>query len=198
MFKLLLLFVLTHHSEAFLSSPSSSSSTFSYKHNNVVNKDTNNKVPTVLSHHHDDTTTITTSCSSTMSHDDITQRRGFLSKLTSTVTTMTGTIFMNPFYSHADGEIPTTTTTTTTTNRINTIEMKTFIDPKGLFAINVPKRYFAIRRTVKGDLPDEKTGQGRRGSSIFTAGDMAKAEVVAIERYVFILFFVVDDIILVM
>ena len=183
MFKLLLLFVLTHHSEAFLSSPSSSSSTFSYKHNNVVNKDTNNKVPTVLSHHHDDTTTITTSCSSTMSHDDITQRRGFLSKLTSTVTTMTGTIFMNPFYSNADGEIPTTTTTTTTTNRINTIEMKTFIDPKGLFAINVPKRYFAIRRTVKGDLPDEKTGQGRRGSSIFTAGDMAKAEVVAIERY---------------
>ena len=66
----------------------------------------------------------------------------------------------------------------------NTIEMKTFVDPKGLFAINVPKRFFAIRRTVKGDLPDEATGKGRRGSSIFTAGDMAKAEVVAIERYV--------------
>ena len=33
-------------------------------------------------------------------------------------------------------------------------------------------------------MPDEKTGKdGRRGSSIFTAGDMAKAEVIAIERY---------------
>lgn len=63
------------------------------------------------------------------------------------------------------------------------IEMKTFVDPKGLFALNVPKSFFAIRRTVKGDLPDEKTGKGRRGSSIFTAGDMAKAEVIAVERF---------------
>ena len=62
--------------------------------------------------------------------------------------------------------------------------MKRFVDPKGLFVINVPNRFFAIRRTVKGDLPDEATGKGRRGSSIFTAGDMSKAEVVAIERYV--------------
>lgn len=65
----------------------------------------------------------------------------------------------------------------------NTVEMKTFVDPKGLFVIQVPKRFFAIRRTVKGDLPDEATGKGRRGSSIFTAGDMAKAEVIAIERF---------------
>lgn len=65
----------------------------------------------------------------------------------------------------------------------NKVEMKTFIDPKGLFIIQVPKRFFAIRRTVKGDLPDETTGKGRRGSSIFTAGDMAKAEVIAIERF---------------
>ena len=64
-----------------------------------------------------------------------------------------------------------------------TVEMKTFVDPKGLFALNVPKRYYAIRRTVKGDLPDEKTGKGRRGSSIFTAGDLAKAEVIAVERF---------------
>jgi hypothetical protein len=61
--------------------------------------------------------------------------------------------------------------------------MKTFVDPIGLFMINVPKRFFAIRRTVKGDLPDEQTGKGRRGSSIFTAGDMAKAEVIAVERF---------------
>jgi len=63
------------------------------------------------------------------------------------------------------------------------VEMKTFVDPKGLFALNVPKRFFAIRRTAKGDLPDEKTGKGRRGSSIFTAGDLAKAEVIAVERF---------------
>ena len=63
------------------------------------------------------------------------------------------------------------------------LEMKTFVDPKGLFALNIPKSFFAIRRTIKGDLPDEKTGKGRRGSSIFTAGDMGKAEVVAVERF---------------
>lgn len=63
------------------------------------------------------------------------------------------------------------------------VEMKTFVDPQGLFAFNLPKRFFALRRTAKGDLPDAKTGVGRRGSSIFTGGDMGKAEVVAIERY---------------
>jgi hypothetical protein len=68
-------------------------------------------------------------------------------------------------------------------NNVVVQDMKTFIDPKGLFIIQVPKRFFAIRRTVKGDLPDETTGKGRRGSSIFTAGDMAKAEVIAIERF---------------
>ena len=63
------------------------------------------------------------------------------------------------------------------------VPMKTFIDPLGLFVIIVPQRFFSLRRSAKGDLPDTKTGQGRRGSSIFTSGDMAKAEVVAIERY---------------
>ena len=61
--------------------------------------------------------------------------------------------------------------------------MKDFVDPKGLFSIRIPKDFFTLRRSAKGDLPDEKTGQGRRGSSIFTAGNMAKAEVVAVERY---------------
>jgi hypothetical protein len=64
------------------------------------------------------------------------------------------------------------------------VELKEFVDPKGLFSIRIPKYYFAIRREVKGDLPDPKTGEGRRGSSIFTAGDMTKAELVAVERYV--------------
>lgn len=63
-------------------------------------------------------------------------------------------------------------------------EMKMFLDPQGLFALNLPKRFFTIRRTIKGDLPDEKTGSGRRGSSIFTAGDLNKAELLAVERYV--------------
>lgn len=61
--------------------------------------------------------------------------------------------------------------------------MKTFVDPQGLFVVNIPKRFFALRRSAKGDLPDEKTGSGRRGSTIFSAGDMAKAEVVSIEYF---------------
>lgn len=72
---------------------------------------------------------------------------------------------------------------TATTAAVNTVPMKNFIDPKGLFAIRIPQSYFTLRRTAKGDLPDAKTGKGRRGSSIFTAGDMAKAEVVAVELF---------------
>jgi hypothetical protein len=64
------------------------------------------------------------------------------------------------------------------------VAMKTFVDPEGLFIINIPQRFFAIRRTNQGDLPNAATGSGRRGSSIFNAGDLAKAEVLAIERYV--------------
>jgi hypothetical protein len=86
--------------------------------------------------------------------------------------------------------VPSLASFVTTSNRAvaaeitsTSIEMKTFVDPIGLFVINVPKRFFAIRRTVKGDLPDEQTGKGRRGSSIFTAGDLAKAEVIAVERF---------------
>ena len=98
-------------------------------------------------------------------------RRNFLEKvITNTITISTAAAISTVAPSFAsDVEAP--------------VEMKTFVDPKGLFALNVPKRFFAIRRTVKGDLPDEKTGKGRRGSSIFTAGDMAKAEVVAVERF---------------
>ena len=59
------------------------------------------------------------------------------------------------------------------------LEMQVFEDP--LFSVRVPKTFFTLRRTQKGDLPDAKTGKGRRGSSIFTAGNMAKAEVIAVE-----------------
>ena len=60
------------------------------------------------------------------------------------------------------------------------VTFKPIIDD--LFSIEVPQTFFAIRRTNKGDLPDAKTGKGRRGGTIFTAGDMGKAEVVAVER----------------
>jgi hypothetical protein len=63
------------------------------------------------------------------------------------------------------------------------MEMKSFIDPQGLFSVEVPKDFFTLRRTNKGDLPDAKTGKGRRGSNIFTAGNMAKAEVVSVARF---------------
>lgn len=60
--------------------------------------------------------------------------------------------------------------------------LRDFVDPQGLFTIQVPEDFYTIRRTQKGDLPDEKTGKGRRGSSIFTAGNLKKAIVVAVER----------------
>ena len=62
------------------------------------------------------------------------------------------------------------------------LEMKLFVDPVGYFLISTPSNFFRLRRSAKGDLPDATTGKGRRGSSIFTAGDMSKAEVVAVER----------------
>ncbi|KAL7444104.1 hypothetical protein ACHAXH_009950 [Discostella pseudostelligera] len=63
--------------------------------------------------------------------------------------------------------------------------MKRFVDNANpsYFVIDVPQRFFTIRRSAKGDLPDAQTGQGRRGGTIFTAGDMSKAEVVAVERF---------------
>lgn len=67
-------------------------------------------------------------------------------------------------------------------NLVDQVEMKNFLDPQGFFEVQIPKRFFAIRRSAKGDLPDAK-GRGRRGSTIFSAGDMAKAEIVAIERF---------------
>jgi hypothetical protein len=63
---------------------------------------------------------------------------------------------------------------------IQAIPFKEFND--AMFSIRLPKSYFAIRRSAKGDLPDSNTGQGRRGATIFTGGDMQKAELIAIER----------------
>lgn len=65
------------------------------------------------------------------------------------------------------------------------VPMKRFVDNANpsLFEMDVPQRFFAIRRSAKGDLPDAKTGQGRRGGTIFTSGDMSKAIVIAVERF---------------
>lgn len=62
------------------------------------------------------------------------------------------------------------------------VEMKSFLDPMGFFSIRVPKIFYILRRSAKGDLPDA-SGKGRRGASIFTAGNLAKSEVVAVERF---------------
>jgi hypothetical protein len=67
---------------------------------------------------------------------------------------------------------------------VPSVPMKLFVDPQGLFVLSLPQRFFVLRRTAKGDLPDETTGKGRRGSSILNAGDLAKAEVLAVERCV--------------
>jgi len=82
-----------------------------------------------------------------------------------------------PFLAHAE---PTAGLEASTSSPL---EMKQFDDPQGVFSLRVPSNFFTLRRTQKGDLPDAKTGKGRRGSSIFTAGNMAKAEVIAVERF---------------
>jgi len=102
-------------------------------------------------------------------------RRDLLASFAAAIAT--STVFSFPSPSTAVAEDLATTTA------VNGLEMKSFVDPKGLFVLNIPKRFFSLRRSAKGDLPDEKTGSGRRGSSIFSAGDMAKAEVVGIEYF---------------
>ncbi len=62
------------------------------------------------------------------------------------------------------------------------VNSRVFTDKdEGLFSLTLPNGYYALRRTVKGDLPDAN-GRGRRGATIFTAGDMKKASVVAVEK----------------
>jgi len=68
---------------------------------------------------------------------------------------------------------------------VEVVPMKRFVDTANpsLFVIEIPQRFFSIRRSFKGDLPDAKTGKGRRGGTIFSAGDMSKAEVIGVERF---------------
>ena len=122
---------------------------------------------------------------SSSSLDAILDRRNWLSDIALTcsaaaVATTTSSLggWIEPAYAAADGGEAAMIAADVAAKT----EMKDFVDPLGLFTIRVPKTFFTLRRTVKGDLPDDKTGKGRRGSSIFTAGNMAKAEVIAVER----------------
>ena len=133
------------------------------------------------------TTTVSTTTkpkpTSSSSLDAIMDRRNWLSDVASTcsaavVATTSNFSWMEPAYADDGGEVSMIAADVAATKT----EMKEFVDPLGLFTIRVPKSFFTLRRTVKGDLPDDKTGKGRRGSSIFTAGNMAKAEVIAVER----------------
>lgn len=87
--------------------------------------------------------------------------------------------------SWAGGRVPTPWLSTASAESIAEVPMKLFVDTAtpSLFTVEIPQQFFAIRRTLKGDLPDPKTGQGRRGGTIFSAGDMSKAEILGVERF---------------
>lgn len=57
---------------------------------------------------------------------------------------------------------------------VKSTEPTTFRDPS--FELTYPGDYFAIRRTISGDVV-------RRGGVIFTAGNLGRAEVVTVERF---------------
>ncbi|OEU17323.1 hypothetical protein FRACYDRAFT_217556 [Fragilariopsis cylindrus CCMP1102] len=114
-------------------------------------------------------------------------RRNWVNGIIVAAATTTSTLLSIPTLVRADDDTSTTAevvvAVAATAIAPEPLEMKEFVDPAGLFSLRVPKGFFTLRRTAKGDLPDKKTGKGRRGSSIFTAGNMAKAEVIAVERY---------------
>ena len=105
-------------------------------------------------------------------------RREWIATTASIAFPAVASFFLEPSKADAADAIATTEAAADTATPL---AMKTFVDPQGLFSLRVPSTFFTLRRTVKGDLPDSK-GKGRRGSSIFTGGNMAKAEVVAVEK----------------
>lgn len=115
---------------------------------------------------------------STMSGD----RRRFLQKTAAiSVASWTGGKSPAPWLSPASAADVATDSSTAVVE----VPMKRFVDTANpsLFVIEIPQRFFTIRRSAKGDLPDPKTGQGRRGGTIFSSGDMSKAEVIGVERF---------------
>mmetsp|Transcript_19694 Transcript_19694/g.36203 ORF Transcript_19694/g.36203 Transcript_19694/m.36203 type:complete len:290 (+) Transcript_19694:98-967(+) len=115
---------------------------------------------------------------STMSGD----RRRFLQATAAiSVASWTGGKSSTPWLSPASAADVATDSSTAAVE----VPMKRFVDTANpsLFVIEIPQRFFTIRRSAKGDLPDPKTGQGRRGGTIFSSGDMSKAEVIGVERF---------------
>ncbi|GMH62370.1 hypothetical protein TrRE_jg12110, partial [Triparma retinervis] len=60
-------------------------------------------------------------------------------------------------------------------------KMEKFVSDKE-FSLKVPTSFYVLKRKDKGDLPDSN-GNGRRGATVFTAGQMKKASVIAVERF---------------
>lgn len=113
------------------------------------------------------------------------QRRRFLQSTAAiTVASWTGGKSFTPWLSPVVAE-DTVTDTPPPPPPVEVVPMKRFVDTvnPSLFVIEIPQRFFSIRRTFKYDLPDAKTGKGRRGGTIFSSGDMSKAEVIGVERF---------------
>ena len=73
----------------------------------------------------------------------------------------------------------------TVTGLVEAANLKGFRDPQGMFALALPKPWFKVRPTDKGDLPDE-SGKGRRGSRIFSAGLLSNQfapKILSVERF---------------
>lgn len=65
-------------------------------------------------------------------------------------------------------------------------KMTLYNDPNGLFRLSIPKSYFIFRRP--GNPNNKGKTKSRKGSAIFTAGDIGKAEIVSIDRFTTISF----------
>jgi len=59
--------------------------------------------------------------------------------------------------------------------------MTLYEDPNGLFKIRIPKGFFIFRRP--GNPTNKDKTKSRKGSSIFTSGDIGKAEIVSVDRF---------------
>eukprot|EP00616_Rhizochromulina_sp_CCMP1243_P003952 CAMPEP_0118981064 /NCGR_PEP_ID=MMETSP1173-20130426/29758_1 /TAXON_ID=1034831 /ORGANISM="Rhizochromulina marina cf, Strain CCMP1243" /LENGTH=260 /DNA_ID=CAMNT_0006931459 /DNA_START=68 /DNA_END=847 /DNA_ORIENTATION=- len=63
-------------------------------------------------------------------------------------------------------------------------QLASFEDPLGMFRVSLPPKWYKVRPKDKGDLPDAR-GKGRRGSRIFSAGDLSNQfapKILSVER----------------
>merc|ERR1719203_1364210 len=89
------------------------------------------------------------------------RRRQIFQSTAGTVSSLTGGKLFAPWLLIASAE----DLATDASPAVVEVPMKRFVDnaKPSLFALEIPQRFFSIRRTLKGDLPDQK-GQGRRGA----------------------------------